>query len=1041
MVTDDCSSGRHEAESVAGSAAQAAPRRRQAPAATGSKGSCGEVSSAVRQPHHTSSEDTLSYEPSISDTGDVEPEELPDGQLGVAVVVGTTKGVYLVQKNKVLYNGEEIAPTVFEATGGKANTRKWRSTLRVLLPDGTAGKRLGVWLWDHGFYTWALPAKRKRSADQDGRSQGQQQQQGSQAQRCSAAASRCSSLPSSPTKGPPSPTKSYRAPADSLPSSPGGCPRCSGCRAAASAATAPKPQPAPACGGYPGRPAGSINHPHTSQQHQQRATGVAAEAKAFLASLPPSAQAVLGPPPLLASGRPPYYPFWPLPPVPQQAYEGAAPTPPHAFGAGPPPPPAQVQWLLRPPATQGPLGPAPLLFPPAGTGNPTWQRQQGPSSPVRPAPTSVPGSNPVWSPLSSLRSTFSRLAGQAQAQPAPPASPGAAAPAGPARAIQQAGQPQQQQQPSWRQAAQQQSLPAQQAAQHRQDEAEQPPGDAAHYMLADVPPVLPKHKEHRRPAEQRRRRQQQAQQPLGSVGSGPSTAGMALELEEVDLSECTPVLPEEAGWHGPTGSFGRGLVPGPAPLAAAPTAAARQQQAALAALGPLPAFPAPGLALPVLAVPAAANLRQPLSRSPSPPVHSPPSPLSPPPGSPAVADLMDLGDCAAIAGRAVRQQAQHGQPQQQQPGGGVSTGGRGSVGGGEGASPRQWQETVGRVAAAAGAAPHAAAHHSGASALAAPAMGTSMVGAAAAAEGGIDELDLDWLIQEGDLDLAALLAQDSPQQPHPAEQQGRHPQQPEQRSAQEERQQRGPQQDLAREANRIPPPLSLQQVALTSSAVVGPMLPGAMDSQSGRAAAAPHPGDAPGQGANGEGACPPSAAAGADSEADLLAELLSTILPSPRDAAPCAPLPAAAVPAGNSLPAPSAPTVRQLPAPQHARHAAQQGNAGAQQARQAQLAVVELWPFDVECEADHAAAATAAAALGDRDCLATPAAAGVQERSPRSDQGSGKRQPLPTSGSAFDLQVYAGMGLPSPDDAAIKCLDSGLAFSHSPGPSFWLTSP
>ena len=97
MVTDDCSSGRHGAESVAGSAALAAPRRRPAPATTGSKGSCGEVSSAVRQPHHTSSEDTLSYEPSVSETGDVEPEELPDGQIRVPVVVGTTKGVYLVQ--------------------------------------------------------------------------------------------------------------------------------------------------------------------------------------------------------------------------------------------------------------------------------------------------------------------------------------------------------------------------------------------------------------------------------------------------------------------------------------------------------------------------------------------------------------------------------------------------------------------------------------------------------------------------------------------------------------------------------------------------------------------------------------------------------------------------------------------------------------------------------------------------------------------------------------------------------------------------------
>ena len=126
IVTEDCSSGRHGAESVAGSAALAAPRRRPAPATTGSKGSCGEVSSAVRQPHHTSSEDTLSYEPSVSETGDIEPEELPDGQIRVPVVVGTTKGVYLVQVG-VLWR-EQVRVAWIDITVMQwrhRNTRRW----------------------------------------------------------------------------------------------------------------------------------------------------------------------------------------------------------------------------------------------------------------------------------------------------------------------------------------------------------------------------------------------------------------------------------------------------------------------------------------------------------------------------------------------------------------------------------------------------------------------------------------------------------------------------------------------------------------------------------------------------------------------------------------------------------------------------------------------------------------------------------------------------------------------------------------------------
>ncbi len=91
----DRASGRHEAESVAGGT----DALLAGPTATASKGSNGEVSSGVH-PTFTTSEDTLSCEPSISD-GDVEPHHLPDGQAGVPVVVGLLKGWYYVQVSKL----------------------------------------------------------------------------------------------------------------------------------------------------------------------------------------------------------------------------------------------------------------------------------------------------------------------------------------------------------------------------------------------------------------------------------------------------------------------------------------------------------------------------------------------------------------------------------------------------------------------------------------------------------------------------------------------------------------------------------------------------------------------------------------------------------------------------------------------------------------------------------------------------------------------------------------------------------------------------
>jgi hypothetical protein len=90
-AAEDWGGGRHEAESVAGGP-DALPL---GPAATASKGSNGEVSSGVH-PAFTTSDDTFSCEPSLSE-GDVEPQQLPDGQARVPVVVGVLKGWYHVQ--------------------------------------------------------------------------------------------------------------------------------------------------------------------------------------------------------------------------------------------------------------------------------------------------------------------------------------------------------------------------------------------------------------------------------------------------------------------------------------------------------------------------------------------------------------------------------------------------------------------------------------------------------------------------------------------------------------------------------------------------------------------------------------------------------------------------------------------------------------------------------------------------------------------------------------------------------------------------------
>lgn len=42
--------------------------------------------------------------------------------------------------------GVEISPTEFERIGGRATTKKWKTSVRLLEADGQAGQTLGDWL-------------------------------------------------------------------------------------------------------------------------------------------------------------------------------------------------------------------------------------------------------------------------------------------------------------------------------------------------------------------------------------------------------------------------------------------------------------------------------------------------------------------------------------------------------------------------------------------------------------------------------------------------------------------------------------------------------------------------------------------------------------------------------------------------------------------------------------------------------------------------------------------------------------------------------
>lgn len=93
----------------------------------------------------------LCQEAVIHSNGDVDPILCPvEGHIWVPVVVGNLAGHYCIQKHKVVAaTGKVYSPTGFECAGGKENNRKWRLSIRILLPSGERGRTLGMWLVSH----------------------------------------------------------------------------------------------------------------------------------------------------------------------------------------------------------------------------------------------------------------------------------------------------------------------------------------------------------------------------------------------------------------------------------------------------------------------------------------------------------------------------------------------------------------------------------------------------------------------------------------------------------------------------------------------------------------------------------------------------------------------------------------------------------------------------------------------------------------------------------------------------------------------------
>lgn len=68
-----------------------------------------------------------------------------------------------VRTQRVLYNGQEVSASKFEAICGRADAKKWKLSIWVCGPDGSPELTMQEWLDDHGI------GERLRSAEQGAR--------------------------------------------------------------------------------------------------------------------------------------------------------------------------------------------------------------------------------------------------------------------------------------------------------------------------------------------------------------------------------------------------------------------------------------------------------------------------------------------------------------------------------------------------------------------------------------------------------------------------------------------------------------------------------------------------------------------------------------------------------------------------------------------------------------------------------------------------------------------------------------------------------
>ncbi|CAD7695515.1 unnamed protein product [Ostreobium quekettii] len=105
-------------------------------------------------------------------TSTPEPESVP---AHVQVVCGILQGTFVTATSRVVIkeNGHltrEITPNEMERLGGRAQTKKWKQSIKLLNTDGTLGGSIGDWLRDQGLdvrvphSTSAFPIKRQRTA-------------------------------------------------------------------------------------------------------------------------------------------------------------------------------------------------------------------------------------------------------------------------------------------------------------------------------------------------------------------------------------------------------------------------------------------------------------------------------------------------------------------------------------------------------------------------------------------------------------------------------------------------------------------------------------------------------------------------------------------------------------------------------------------------------------------------------------------------------------------------------------------------------------